>query len=733
MFAFKRLPSRFLFLAFAFLASNSQAAVAPASVNATLQQSGEVPIIVQYKQRAEQGDFFATVKTHRSNLLLKLKKHAPKNIKSLDRFGVTAMRINAEGLDAILADPNVAAVYEDKTLSPALLESTELIGATAPRVISAGGSGQVVAVLDTGVETNHPFLSGKVVQEACFSTNSSVASTVCPNNQETQYGAGAAAPCSLGSCAHGTHVAGIVAGENASYTGVAPDAKIIAIQVFSEFTADYCGGSPCALTYFSDVLRGLDYTYSLRNTYNIAAANLSIGGGSETSACDSHFLKSSVDLLLSGGIATVIAAGNDGNSSAVSEPGCISSAITVAASTKQDAVASYSNSSSLVDLIAPGSSIASSVTGGGYANYSGTSMATPHVAGAFAVLRSAYPNETVSQILTRLQNAGSDITDNRNNLTFPRIQVDLAFNTVDSERHDFNTDGKSDIFWRHSKSGANWLYSMDGPAVAGSAAMPPVSDTSWKVALIADFDGDGDADVFWRNQKSGSLWLYLMQETVIAQSFSLGTLVDQNWQVQGSGDFNGDGTDDILWRHAQTGSNWLYLMSQSGVSSSQYINTVSDLNWQVAVIGDTNADGKADIVWRNVVDGVNWIYTMNSNQVQASRYLNTVSDQSWSIRQSVDLNADGFSDLIWYHQSSGTIWAYLMDSNGVSSSQQIGVVADTKWQIIKTGDFNNDSYGDILWRHQNNGQIWLFEMQGTNISLSQSIGVVNPDWEIISR
>src|SRR2546425_12543627 len=95
--------------------------------------------------------------------------------------------------------------------------------------------------------------------------------------------------------------------------------------------------------------------------------------------------KTIIDNLRSAGIATVIAAGNAGATNAISVPGCISSAISVGATTKTDDVASYSNVSSFMSLFAPGSSIYSSLTGGGFGYLSGTSMATPHVTGAWAV------------------------------------------------------------------------------------------------------------------------------------------------------------------------------------------------------------------------------------------------------------------------------------------------------------------------------------------------------------
>jgi subtilisin family serine protease len=248
-------------------------------------------------------------------------------------------------------------------------------------------------------------------------------------------------------CDHGTHVAHTAAG---AY-GVAPGAKIIAVQVF-HWTAD----GP--RTYDSDLTWGLKAVYDLRASYRIAAVNMSLGGGYHRGYCDTTYaantdkgkINSWISALKSVGIATVVASGNDNYAWWLSHPACYSGAVSVGNSTLTtsgaDAVfgnASYvvngvtkwtgSNSNETLDLLAPGTDICSAVPGNRYdCTKGGTSMATPHVAGAIAVLRQVRTAATVDQSVAALRKSGTLVNDSRNNLNTYRINVYNALFWINS-------------------------------------------------------------------------------------------------------------------------------------------------------------------------------------------------------------------------------------------------------------------------------------------------------------
>lgn len=341
-----------------------------------------------------------------------------------------AGEVTATGLETLAAHPDVLRIDIDRPMRGFAAESVALIHANEARSQGFTGRGVVVAVIDTGVDTRHRDYAERIIDQQCFCAG------CCPNGSARQSGAGAAEDDQ----GHGTNVTGIIAGAGrVAPVGVAPDVAIIAIKTLSKTN----GGSS------SDVVSALDY---LNGRTDVKVVNMSLGAGHFTSACDSSdgantALARALGALKAKGVVTFSAAGNEALRDGIASPACISSTIAVGAvyddnvggisagicsdpSTRSDLVTCFSNSSSLVRLLAPGAMITSSGLGGGTSTDAGTSQATPHAAGAAAVLLQAHPGLAPDAILAALAQTGVPVTDPKNGVTVPRIDVKGALDRV---------------------------------------------------------------------------------------------------------------------------------------------------------------------------------------------------------------------------------------------------------------------------------------------------------------
>lgn len=371
---------------------------------------------------------------------------------------------------ALLANPMVAEAFQDVPVPAheldaapaAMAQAIPWINADDAHTLGYTGSGYVVAILDTGVDKNHGYLSGKIVSEACYSTNDafSNSTSLCPGGVEESIAVNSAMPyggnCPAGACDHGTHVAAIAAGTYSGFKGVAPDAGIIAIQVFSRFDSfvQCKGASTCVKSFTTDQVKGLERVYALRTAFTtIAAANMSLGGGQYYNYCDSDIRKPIIDNLASAGIATVISSGNDGYTDSVGAPGCISTAYTVGATgDNNDTVAWFSNAHpDILDIWAPGVNITSAVplaSGVGPIPteiWGGTSMSAPMVTGAFAVLKQAHPGLSLEQLWAVMATAGATVTDTRigGTTVAPRLDFSTAFTAPSTPVHTAPASGSN--------------------------------------------------------------------------------------------------------------------------------------------------------------------------------------------------------------------------------------------------------------------------------------------------
>ena len=227
---------------------------------------------------------------------------------------------------------------------------------------SASGTGVTAYVIDTGVLSTHSEFSGRILA-GYTSISDSYGSEDCNG--------------------HGTHVAGTIAGTN---YGVAPSAAIVPVRVLD------CTGSGTT----AGVIAGIDWVVSHHVAGSPAVANMSLGGG-RSSALDLAVQRGVAD-----GVIFVVAAGNSNSNACLTSPAGEPVAITVGATTSADARSSFSNFGSCVDVFAPGSNITSAWIGSSTASSvkSGTSMASPHVAGVVALGLETAPTTTPAQMAT---------------------------------------------------------------------------------------------------------------------------------------------------------------------------------------------------------------------------------------------------------------------------------------------------------------------------------------------
>ncbi len=343
-----------------------------------------------------------------------------------------AAYVPAARLDALKKDPRVAAVTPDRYVSikkppcssppcggggggggttpspPQVLPTgIQRINGNLSTAVSGDGSGSVdvdVAVIDTGIDVNHPDLN------VAGGTN-------CSQGPANKYNDGNG---------HGTHVAGTIGAldNDIDVVGVAPGARLWAVRVLNNAGSGFT----------SDVICGIDWVTA--NTATIKVANMSLGGVGSDTGCGLPPIDPNYDPeheaicnSVAAGVTYVVAAGNESDDARNHTPAAYDEVITVSAladfngapgggaqptcrSDMDDTFADFSNFGADVDIIAPGVCILSTWNDGGTATVSGTSMASPHVAGAAALYIANHPGATPAQVKSALTAAGNFDWDN---------------------------------------------------------------------------------------------------------------------------------------------------------------------------------------------------------------------------------------------------------------------------------------------------------------------------------
>jgi subtilisin len=343
------------------------------------------------------------------NVLKKIIKTRRLYTKALNGFSAT---LSSQDVTSLKSDPSVAYVVPDRTVTVSQTSAGQTLPTGINRINAENftnkGAGVQVAVIDTGIDANHPDLAGQVVGGVnCFSTTS-------PSYAD-DYG-------------HGTHVAGTIAALDNGFgvVGVAPQAKLWSVKVLGPTG----GGS------WSNVICGIDFVtaHAPANGGSITVANMSLGGGgSSDNNCgltNNDPMHAAICRARDAGVTFVVAAGNSGADTSSFSPASYDDAvITVSALQDSDGVpggfgpatsrgaddmfATFSNYGSAVDVAAPGVDIYSTLPtyanafgATSYGSLSGTSMAAPHVAGAAALYIAQHPGATWTAVRDALKASG---------------------------------------------------------------------------------------------------------------------------------------------------------------------------------------------------------------------------------------------------------------------------------------------------------------------------------------
>jgi subtilisin family serine protease len=427
-------------------ACSGSSAPVDAEVQAAVEAKGSAPVIVLLREpiaaaaTEEVSARRATVARSQQALLGDL---SPSDLAISHRYEVVsavAGEVSKAGLERLKAHPEVASVHLDREVTQLLRQSRPLVQADkATTQLAVTGKGINVAVIDSGIDADHPDLSSSLIRQKCFCRG------CCANNLNT----GDTAPDGSG---HGTHVAGIISGDGkVAPIGIAPEAGIIAIKVLN----DNGNGSE------SNVIGALDWVSANAAALKIRLVNMSIGfPGFYAGDCNAVAHAGAARQAIARGVALFAASANSGVSTGIQAPSCIGGVISVGAvydanvgamswqpcrdaTTAADQIVCFSNSAPNLDILAPGSSVVAAYPNDRSAALSGTSMASPAATAVAALVLQRRPDLTPVSLERVLESSGKPITDPRNGLVRPRVDALAALKLSDPARCFAKVDGAS--------------------------------------------------------------------------------------------------------------------------------------------------------------------------------------------------------------------------------------------------------------------------------------------------
>lgn len=483
------------------------------------------------------GEFYFFPEHDRKHLNLmavtdKIQQQGVQDVQQLRYSGLAVARLSKSQFIALASSGAIDSIYETRRYkvydSGAVgYDPLKAIRVLTPHKAGFKGQNSTIVVVDTGVKTE--IFGGSIDGGGCFSDiDEEVGNqSICANGKITHIGVGAGEACDIDSavCSHGSTVAELA-------LGVAPEAKILPIQIGTIATSnEICRKelgrpAPCLTIEHHSIIEAMNWIASVAEEKQVAAVNLSLGHGpfSTQSDCDAQDpggeFSWHVQSLNAIGASVVAAAGNEQNKKGISFPACLQQVLSVGSySIETNEVSHFSNSSSLLDIVAPGEQL---ITPFGRYLAEGTSWSAPIVSGSLALASSITPNFSAKEREAALIFTGDQIRDPgtgeehldpttgftqinpATNLFFPALNVSDFLSELCSDERTAAVDACAGIFAKIS---------------ARKALYPGVS-TSYQISVEVDSRSNVGFFEVWRETMCGDMELiYTSPNGVLKKSF----------------------------------------------------------------------------------------------------------------------------------------------------------------------------------------------------------------------
>jgi hypothetical protein len=297
-------------------------------------------------------------------------------------------------------------------------------------------------------------------------------------------------------------------------------------------------------------------------------------------------------------------------------------------------------------------------------------------------------------------------------------------------RDDVDGDGQGDIVWRNSATTQTALWLMDGLTPKASTIL--FGPSTWTPILLGGFDGTARRGIVWRNSADGAVALWLMSG--ITPQYTTVLFPASSWRPILLGNFDGDFHADIVWIDDANGSIAIWLMqgdATSGVTAkASSVILGPGTNWVPVLTADFDGDGRSDLVWRNTVSGDTAVWLMNGlTPKPGGTAIIFPGTAGWTVTHARDIDGDGKADLIWRNNGTGATAAWLMNGLAAKPGGTGILSSDANWRVTATFGFTNNLTGDLLWRNGATGQTAVWLMNGLSAATSRVI-LNDANWSV---